>query len=113
MTNELHAETTTASTCYCVLLSSVGKIWNGTTFVTIDSGDWTDYDIAMTEATAGIYLADMPTTIPGAYSYVVYIQAGASPAITDTYAGTGWINWSGSAEISATSPTKPLTGAGL
>jgi hypothetical protein len=100
MANELHAHTTTGLTIYAVLLNSVGQIYNGTTFVTINGANWTTYDIAMTEATAGIYLANMPSVTGGVYSYAAYQQAGANPAITDTLKTTGSIQWDGSAELS-------------
>lgn len=99
MANELQAYTTTGLTVYSVLLNSVGQVWNGSTFVTINSANWTDYDIAMTEATAGIYLGDMPAAAAGGYAYVAYEQAGASPAVTDTTPGDGYIEWNGSAEL--------------
>ena len=35
----------------------------------------------------------------GAYSYAVYSQAGASPAITDTLKGNGYIHWDGTKEV--------------
>lgn len=100
MANELHAETTSGLTCYSVLLSSTGQAWNGAAFVAINGADWLDYDLAMTEAAAGIYLASMPSVVAGAYSYVVYEQAGANPATTDTLKGGGFIQWNGSAELS-------------
>ena len=99
MANELCAFADTGLTVYAVLLSSTGTIWNGSAFVTIAAGSWTSYDVAMTEAAAGIYLATMPTSTAGAYSYVAYKQAGAAPAITDKQLGDGFIQWDGTAEI--------------
>ena len=99
MTKELVAFTDTGLTLYAVLLNSVGQVWDGSQFETIASGTWTDNDIALTEATAGIYQGDMPAVVAGAYSYAVYSQAGASPAITDTLKGNGYILWDGTDEI--------------
>lgn len=99
MSNELQAYTTTGLTAYAVLINGAGQVWNGSAFVTINTANWTSYDIALTEGGAGIYLGAMPAAAAGDYAYVVYEQAGASPAITDTVKGNGHIAWSGSAEI--------------
>lgn len=97
MANELQAYTTTGKTLYAVLISSAGQAWNGAAFEAIQAVNWTDYDIALTEATAGLYLANLPAVVAGIYTYVVYEQAGANPAVTDTKLGVGYLNWDGSA----------------
>jgi hypothetical protein len=99
MANELHAHVTTGLTFYAVLLNSIGQIATGTSFGAINGANWTDYDIALTEVAAGIYLGNMPAVAAGAYSYVVYEQAGVNPATTDTIRGTGYLMWSGTAEV--------------
>jgi hypothetical protein len=102
MSNELRAYLPTGSTLYAVLINSAGQIWNtsGTpAFEAYNGSNWTDYDIAMTEAGAGLYFGDMPAVVAGNYNYVVYEQAGGSPAITDDINGMGTIAWDGSAEI--------------
>ncbi len=99
MTNELHVETTSGLNVYVNLLNSTGQAYNGSAFETIAGANWMDYAIAATEAAGGIYLADMPAVAAGAYSYVAYSRAGEDPAMTDTYRGTGWLAWSGTAEI--------------
>jgi hypothetical protein len=118
MTNELNAETTTGLTLYAVLLNSTGQVWNGAAFEAINGANWLTYNIAMTEAAAGIYLADMPAVVAGAYPYVVYSQAGVNPATTDTLKGGGFIQWDGSAElplsaIEAQTDDIGVAGAGL
>jgi len=100
MANELQAYLPTGKTLYAVLLNSIGQVWDGTQFETIAAGTWTDNDIALTEAIAGLYLADMPSVAAGAYSYIVYEQAGASPAVTDSLVGMGSIDWTGTAVLS-------------
>jgi len=97
MANELQAFAATGATLYALLLDGVGRAWNGTTFVTIAGGSWPTYDISMTEAAGGIYLASMPSVAAGTYLFVIYQQAGAAPAITDTQRDTGEIAWNGSA----------------
>jgi hypothetical protein len=99
MANELHAHATSGLTLYAVLLNSVGQVWNGSAFEAYNGANWTSYDIALTEAGAGIYLATMPTVALGAYTYAVYERAGASPATTDTLRGTGSILWDGDSEV--------------
>ncbi len=97
MSNELHAYATSGLTLYAVLLNSTGQLWNGSAFEAYNGANWTDYDIALTEAGAGIYLGNMPAVEAGSYSYAVYEQAGANPATTDTLRGTGYLDWDGSA----------------
>lgn len=102
MANELHAHDATGKTLYAVLINSIGQVRNtsGTpAFEAYNGANWTDYDMALTEAGAGIYLATMPAVAAGMYSYAVYERAGASPAVTDTLRGVGNIAWSGTAEI--------------
>lgn len=99
MANELRAYNATGKTLYAVLLSSVGQVWNGSTWEAVAGANWTTYDLALTEAAAGIYLATMPVVAAGMYSYAVYEQAGANPAVTDTLRGLGSLAWSGTAEV--------------
>ena len=102
MANELQSATTSGLTIYCVLIDEEGQIWNGANFVAINGANWTDYDIALTESTAGIYLGDMPSVDSGEYMIVVYDQAGGSPAITDTIVETKDIVWDGTEPIDLT-----------
>ena len=95
MAKELHAYTTTGWTLYVILINSTGQVYNGSTFVTIAPANWATYDIAMTEATAGIYQADMPGVAADTYSYAVYRRLGGAPAITDTLITSTSIEWNG------------------
>jgi len=99
MANELQAFLPTGKTLYAVLLNAIGQVWDGTQFEAIAAGTWTDNDIPLTEVTAGLYLANMPTVVAGGYSYIVYEQAGASPAVTDALVGMGSIDWNGIAVL--------------
>jgi len=99
MANELQAFTVSGLDLYCVLLDTTGKIWNGAGFVPINAVNWTNYDIIMTEATAGIYLATMPSVNAGQYNYISYERIGGAPAITDTLTGIGIISWNGDAVL--------------
>lgn len=100
MANELQAFLPTGKTLYAVLLNSIGQVWDGTQFETIAAETWTDNGIPLIETTAGLYLASMPSVGAGSYSYVVYEQAGANPAVTDTLFGMGNIDWDGETPVS-------------
>lgn len=112
MSNELHAYATSGLTLYAVLLNSTGQLWNGSAFEAYNGANWTDYDIALTEAGAGIYLGNMPAVEAGSYSYAVYEQAGANPATTDTLRGTGYLDWDGSATFGNSALATLIAGLG-
>ena len=95
----LRAYTTSGLTLYAVLLDSSGQAWNGSAFEALLAGNWTTYALALTEATAGIYFGDMPAAAAGEYTYLVYTQAGGSPATSDVVRSGGSLGWNGSAEI--------------
>jgi hypothetical protein len=96
MANELQAHGLgTGKTLYCPLVNAVGRYYNGATFGAFSAADWADYAIALTEIGAGSYMATMPAVAAGQYSYAVYEQAGASPAVTDTFRGLGSLDWTG------------------
>lgn len=99
MANELRAYLTPGKTLYAVLLNATGQARNGSAFETLAGANWTNYDIALTEAVAGVYLGNMPNVAAGSYSYVVYEQAGATAAVTDALRGLGSLDWDGSAEV--------------
>lgn len=109
MANELQAYSTTGLTLYAVLLNATGQAWNGSAFEAVQAANWATYDIALTEAAGGIYLANMPAVAAGAYSYAVYEQAGASPAITDMLRGTGSLEWDGSAVLPLSTLATPAS----
>jgi hypothetical protein len=104
MAGELQAQYTTGKTLYAVILSPSGQAWYTVTpaFENINAAHWTSYAITMTEATGtGLYLGTFPTGIVtiGTYSILVYVQAGGSPADTDTLIAAGTVLWSGTAAL--------------
>ncbi len=106
MSNELtyHSAADTGSTVYAMLENVTGKLWNGSVFQDPVSGSWGDYDLPMSEqaTSTGIFRADMPSVSAGAYSYVVRLQAGGSPAVGDlVLGGSGLFTWDGSAMVTA------------
>lgn len=113
MSNELRAFSSSGSVLYAVLLNGSGSVWNGSTFESLQSGNWGTYDVALTEVVAGIYFGDMPSVAAGNYNYVVYEQAGGSPAATDSLVGGGSLAWDGSAEILGLTQANVRTAVGL
>lgn len=96
--------TSPSGTLYARLMNSTGYWWNGTTFEAYVAGNYSTYDLAMTEEGAsGVYVADFPSAITtgGTYEYFVHRQAGGSPAEGDLVVNTGRIDWTGTATASA------------
>ncbi len=95
-----------------ILQTSTGYWWNGTTFEAYTAANYANYDVAMTEqGDSGVYVADFPSGITsgGTYEYYVHLQSGGSPAEGDVVAGTGKVDWTGTASITAA--TGAMTGA--
>jgi len=115
MANELVIHYPTGATLYALLFDATGQIWNGSAFAAPGSASWTDYDIAMTEATTatGIYRADMPAVAAGVYGWVVRKQAGANPAVSDITVGAGSIRWTGTAEETVPAAVNVTYSAGV
>ena len=88
----------TGNTLYAVLLNNDGKAWNGSAFETLSAGNWSTYDIAMSEGAGGIYTAAVPAIAAGQFAYVAYRQAGGSPATSDTQVAAGSFQWDGTDE---------------
>lgn len=99
MANELRG-VSPSGTLYAHLLDNTGKRWNGSAFETYAAGNYSTYDITMTEqGNSQTYVGDFPSTITtaGAFDYYVYLQVGASPAEGDPVIVVGRYNWGGSA----------------
>ena len=102
MAKDIQMPYASGKTLYGVVLNSSGQAWNGTSFETIATGDWTSYAAALTEASSsGIYQAAFPSGIStaGLYTAIFYQQLGGSAADSDLVVGCGEIQWSGSAEV--------------
>ena len=57
------------------------------------------YAIAMTEIGVGSYMRRCLLPSRASTPTLVFEQAGATPAVTDTFRGSGLISWNGVAEI--------------
>lgn len=102
MANEIKAPYNKGSTLYARVFNDTGQVWNtsGTpAFENWADGNVTDYDTALTDKTSGQYIGDFPSCAAGRYKVVVYLQAGANPAITDGIVHEGEILWDGTSEI--------------
>lgn len=101
MANEIGVPFITAKTCYYLLRNSVNQIWNGATFENYNTANFANYPITATEqGTAGqFYVANMPAVAAGVYGLIMNQQVGVSPAETDFYVATGFIEWDGSAVL--------------
>lgn len=111
MSNEIRSVSTTG-TLYARLMNRAGLWWNGSSFEAYAAGNYSTYDIAMTEqGDSGVYVADFPTAITssGTYEYYVHLQDGGSPAEGDQVIGTGSVDWTGSS--SATAAAGAMTGS--
>lgn len=97
-------------TTYALVRNSSGQIWYPTSEEFEDFGTGSrshaDYDIPLTDKSAGMYVADFPSAIPAnttvGYRTTIFHQVGASPASTDYVIGGSRIYWSGTSEVSDT-----------
>jgi len=128
MANELtfHSAANSGDTLYAQLENMVGQVWNGAAFEAPVSGNWGDYDIALSEqaTSTGIFRGAMPAAAAGAYSFVVRLRATGAPLVTDIVLGSSSVfSWSGSvvteldtaiAELGVAAPSAtPSVRAGL
>lgn len=99
---EITTEYTTGNTLYAIIANDSLQIWKSTAFdETPTTGEWGDYDIALTEDTVllGVYYADWPASLTAAGRYRIRIYSGASPAYTDAVVASDFYQWSGTEEI--------------
>lgn len=95
-----------SGTLYARIMNNAGLWWNGTTFEAYSAGNYSNYDIALTEqGSSNVYVADFPTLITtgGTYEYFVHRQSGGSPAEGDQVINTGKIDWTGTVAITGAS----------
>jgi hypothetical protein len=83
MANEICFPDQTGLNFYGVLRIA-GTVYNGATFEAPVTANWTNYDLAFTEAsTTGFYFLNMPAVAAGSYDLFIYQRAGGTPAVTD------------------------------
>ncbi len=112
MANEIQlAWLQTAKTLYALVRNSVGDVWQTTssTFVAYVTANLANYTIALTEqgTASRYYTGTFPAAPAGFYPVAIYQQVGGSPTETDTPAGFGGYDWSGTAVIPLSSLATP------
>ncbi len=107
MANEIQVSHASGDTLYAVIRNRTGEVWGGAgqTFEQwgANGHDATDYALALTDKGGSRYVGNFDGNIlAGSYFVQWFVQAGASPADTDTLAGGSDIVWTGTAELTAT-----------
>lgn len=104
MAMEIRGAAPSGSVIYSRIISPAGLWWNGAAFEAYAGADYANYAVAMAEqGVSGVYVADFPAAITagGSYEYYVYLRAGGTPAAGDVLVGTGKVDWTGTAAVSA------------
>jgi hypothetical protein len=104
MANEIQADYTSGSTLYAVIRNRAGQVWCAAqqALESWGAGGHTvdDYDIPLTDRNGGRYVGDFDVDVPaGSYCVQVFLQAGASPADTDTLVCSRDVMWTGAGEL--------------
>lgn len=98
-------------TVYMLIHNDEADVWDGTEFVTYVDANRATYAIAMTPGAAetSLFTAAIPAALAGStYFPTAFIQAGASPALTDETAVQGTLNWSGTGVVTLYSISQQL-----
>lgn len=115
MSNELHLVGPTGQMCYVHILNSTSQRANNSTeaFEAFSSGNYTDYDVAVTEqGSSGVFVGDFPDWIAGGrYDAVLFFQAAGAPVNGDRAIGAQSIDWRGVAGSAGATPLGSLTGS--
>lgn len=97
---------TTGSTIYAVIRNPAnGQVWNGSAFEAWNSANIATYDVALSGGTDSsmYYSVDFPVGITaGTYTVAVHLQAGGSPAVSDTLLGAGTMASDGLDQVNVT-----------
>lgn len=102
MAGELQVTYDASKTVYVLIFDRTGQVWNGSSFVAYSTGDYTSYDVALTElgTASGIYTGTFPAAIvAGVYSILAKNQAGGTPAQTDAVIAVGDYQWNGTVTL--------------
>jgi len=107
MANEIQVSYASGSTLYAVIRNRAGEVWQvaGQAFEQWGAvgHDANDYALALMDKGGSRYVGNFDESVPaGSYFIQWFVQAGASPADTDTLVGGRDIVWTGAAELTAT-----------
>lgn len=109
MAGELFIANLSGLTAYAQIKNSVSRRWNGSQFEPYSAGNYSLYNVSMTEqGGSGTYSGDFPSGIitAGHYEIIYYSQDGGSPAEGDRVIGVGSLDWAGD-EVAASSDVIP------
>jgi uncharacterized phiE125 gp8 family phage protein len=100
MADEMNVFYTVGYTLYSVIRNAAGEVWYpvGEAVETWGTGARTaaDYDIALTDKSAGMYVGDLPAALPaGYYTWVAHHQQAGAPADTDPAVYKEYGYWDG------------------
>ena len=107
MANEIQADYPSGGLLYAVIRNRQGQTWYppGKTFESWGSGGHSaaDYPIILTDKGGSRHIGDFDVNIPtGAYWIQIFVQAGGSPADTDSLVCSRDFFWTGVGELTAT-----------
>lgn len=89
---------TSAQTIYAIIRQSDTPfgVWNGSALAMWSDGSIATYAVAMADESGDMYAVAVPATLPiGNYAVTYYLQAGGSPATSDTTVGRQIVQWTG------------------
>jgi hypothetical protein len=105
MANEIYTTWPEGATLYAIIRELLtGNVYNNVSgaFEAWSDGSIGSYDIPLTDYDGNHYSATFPATIPeGLYKVDIFLQAGGSPADGDWSPSSGFMNWDGQQERSA------------
>jgi len=104
MSNEIHVDYESGSTLYAVVRDAAGEVWCPASqdFEPWGAGghDAANYALPLVDRDGSRYTGDFDEAIPiGSYSVQVFLQAGASPADTDSLVTARHFVWTGTGEL--------------
>ncbi len=90
-----YRHTETGATLYLILTNENNAHMQSSdnTFVTYVAANWDAYDLQMSESDDYLYEYTLPSMSDGQYKAEVFLQAGASPDLTDTKLGEETFTW--------------------
>lgn len=97
MSATVNATFDTGATLYYIIYDPDNNIWDGSSFVAVNTANWGLYALPLVEnGVTGNYFATFPSTIPENLYYLVgYQQSGGSPLSADAFVFVGSMDWDG------------------
>lgn len=96
MANELHVATTSGLSIYATVRLQSGQIWNGSSWESYSSGNYSSYVTSVPEqGSSGYYIGSIPPIGPAMLFVAFYSQLGGSPAEGDSLVAMREYCWDG------------------